>query len=183
MQNFLWHRIQRVSWALTFSNLWSTGFHYKVVGAQVRLGAGRFVRVGRAGLPTRTISRRMSDILLALRLSVRATFCPKKWQKSEEAVHKYMQNVYRCFMASAWSEAYPRRKRNPSRLSEPNQVTSSWQASFTSLRKLLANKEISGCLGNQLEWRHIFENYTGVRFLQESIWQPWKGRFFMFGNK
>ena len=29
------------------------------------------------GLPTHPISRRMSDILLALRLSVRATFCPR----------------------------------------------------------------------------------------------------------
>ena len=61
----------------------------------------------------------MSENLPALRLSIRSTFCPKIWLKSEEAFHKY--NVNWCCMVNARSEAYPCRQHNPSRLSEPNQ--------------------------------------------------------------
>ena len=66
----------------------------------------------------------------------------EKWQKSEEAVHKYMQTS----TGASWQvhEArHPRHKHNPSRLSEPNQVlvagkpSSQVFASFSQTKKSL----------------------------------------------
>ena len=83
-----------------------------------------------------------------------------------------MRCQMRLLLASARSEAYPRCKRNPSRLSKPNQVLGAGKPASQAFASFLqTNKSL---VAMATTWSDVtyLKNYTSVRFLQESIWQP-----------
>ena len=88
----------------------------------------------------------------------------KKMAEIRRSCAQVHVDVYWCCMVNARSEAYPCRQHNPSRLSEPNQWPVAGKPVSQAVKASRKQRKLCGYHGNQLEWRHIFENYTCVRF-------------------